>query len=212
MAVYRCFMDESEKEKVLDDLHAFSFRGRSTKRELDRRAILNWYIDLSRQESDLTKKPDAQIQVLRDQYRALQETLMDFSESEASVTLHALLRFQASIRKHLAELADTGRTDWGGAFTLRATTLRNPTPQRSHDPALLWNESVEPYNGKGLLFELYKLLREVKPDVLRCPYCTNVFIQPRRDAQYCSRRCQTNYYANNPPKKSQKGRTIRKGK
>jgi hypothetical protein len=152
-----------------------------------------------------------QAALLRQEYRALQEVLKERTGglTQNVVTVEAMEKFRSAVRKHLEQLADTGQT----RFVYMPH--QNNLPDTVLKKQVYSGDSVEPFEGQGLLYHLSRLLELVGLSILRCPYCTQVFLRARADAEHCSRSCQANAHARRQREaaKIEKGaRKVRRGK
>lgn len=188
----------TEKEAALLRIEYYRYRGKKGKGkepDIDYGNIVNWFIRLARAQKPLREMAASELELLKLEYRALQEEALPYYEN--AVTVDMLEKFRDTIRRHLEEYADKRQTTLG-PFTLTRFVYQ-PKPgdrDRIHrGQSVFVGTLLEPGNGQGLLHLLSVLLERIDLAVLRCPQCHHVFLQPRRDARFCSRRCQANFSA-----------------
>jgi hypothetical protein len=184
----------TEKDAALGRIGYYRYTGKKGKGEepdIDAASIVNWFIRLANQPTPLRERAPSEIELLKMDYRALQEQALPYYEN--LVTVEALDRFRETVKGHLDEYADTGKTAFG-PFTLTRVLYRMPISAPKSQPVGA-GTLVEPEDGNGLLHLLSVLLERLPIAVLRCPQCHHVFLQPRQDARYCSRPCQTRAHA-----------------
>jgi hypothetical protein len=180
----------TEKEAGLRRIGYYQWKGQT--REIANWNILDWFIRVARNRTPLREMAESEVDLLRLEYRALQQERLDYTENV--VTVEALEKFRTRVRNHLDALADHRWTEFGPFTLKRIISRQEPGPNGRPRYACT---HVEPGEGEGLLYLLSNLVESVQQAVLRCPRprCSQVFLQPRRDALYCSRACQAAAHA-----------------
>ncbi len=187
-------LSATEKDAALRRIGYFRHRGSRAEPEMDHWRILDWFVRLAREQMPFRQMAESELEVLRQEYRALQEVWGRFNQNV--VTVEALEDFRSTVRRHLKDLADTGQTTFG-PFTLKRFVYmpaEDPS-QTGRAPEVVSGEFVEPFQGQGLLHLLSGLFQQVGLAVRRCPHCSGVFLKSKRNARFCGRTCQANAYA-----------------
>jgi hypothetical protein len=154
--------------------------------------------------------------LLQQEYRALQEVLQEGTGglNQNVVTLDALEKFRSAVRTHLEQLADVGQTTFGPFKLMRFVHM--PHQNNLSDTVLkkqvYSGDWVEPFEGQGLLYHLSRLLGLVGLSILRCPFCSQIFLRARADAEHCSRSCQANAYQRGQREKGKAERLPLRGR
>jgi hypothetical protein len=163
--------------------------------EIDRWRVLKWFIDLTRK-GDLTRLTPAGLLSLQEEYVALLGAIPLLTPGGSALpgaslpSVKELGDFQETIRGHVEKFLETGEfifTD----FTPTLRIQRDPKDPR----VLIHYQFVPPAKGKALLYVMASLLKDVALPVESCQRCEQVFLKPRKDAEYCSRQCQSLHYA-----------------
>lgn len=190
----------TEREAALRRIGLYETDGRKAVHRGNQRRLLEWFLNVAQRKQPFKTLPEVEVELLRHEYRAIQETALRFYENV--VTVDGLEKFRIQVRAHLEELADKGFTDFG-PFTLTRKILRySAAGEMKNASAAL----VEPEGGNGLLHLLSELLAREELTVLRCPECEKMFVRPRSDARFCSRPCQAKAHS-----KSQREQAKKKG-
>jgi hypothetical protein len=204
----------TDKEAALGRIGCAGLQGRTGAWK-----IVDWFVRLARNHKPFCEMAPIEVELLRQEYRALQEVLKERTGglTQNVVTVEALETFRSAVRQHLEQLADAGQTTFG-PFTL--TRFVYMPRQDTSAAAFLGKqvdscELVEPDDGQGLLYHLSGLIGQIGLAILRCPHCAEIFLRARADAEHCSRPCQANAHARRLRKaaKAKKGaRKIRQRK
>ncbi|TKB72536.1 MAG: hypothetical protein E8D46_13075 [Nitrospira sp.] len=192
--VYTNWLSATEKKAALKRIGYHRYRGSRAELEVDLWNVLNWFVQLGNSCTPFSDMPMAEVELLTQEYRALQEEDhppgVPHGLVQNIVTISDLEKFRATVRLHTEQLADTGQTRFG-PFTLE----RSVYILDHGESEIVVGEYVEPFHGQGLLLLLSSLVQRVGLAIRRCPHCREVFLKPRRDAKACSRTCQANAYA-----------------
>jgi hypothetical protein len=182
-------LSATDREAALGRIGCAGLRGRTSDWH-----IVDWFIRLARSQKPFHEMAMIEVESLRQEYRALQEVLQEKTGglTQNVVTLEALEKFRSAVRTHLEQLADLGQTTFG-PFTL--TRYVAMPRQHTSSVQVYSRDFVEPYEGQGLLYHLSVLIGKIGLAILRCPYCTQIFLRARADAEHCSRSCQANAHA-----------------
>jgi hypothetical protein len=133
----------------------------------------------------------AELQLLREEIRALQEERFNFMEDDASTAQH-VSRTHATVSQYLEQLTKTGRIE-SEEFKLRTSILLprfSPRPTTPYKHNLYIGEQVEPFDGKGLLYLFFEALKGAGDRLKQCPHCSARCVQARRKQRFCGRACQ----------------------
>jgi hypothetical protein len=186
-------LSATEKQAALGRIGCAGMQGRTSAWK-----IADWFVRLARNQNPFRDMAHVEVESLRQEYRALQEELTKETGrfNQDTVSVEALETFRSAVRHHLEQLADAGQTQFG-PFTLTRSIYmprHNTSSARVLDKQVYSGDFVEPCDGQGLLYYLSGLLGQIGLAILRCPYCTHIFLRARADAEHCSRRCQANAY------------------
>jgi len=110
--------------------------------------------------------------------------------------------FQREIKKHLEELANQGctflpktevqqRIEYPHVMeklAMQEGWKPHPQPVSLPDCNSVFNL---PKSVTGLIAVMGRLLEKVGTLIVRCPHCKNIFLQSRRNQEYCGRSCQS---------------------
>ena len=159
---------------------------------------VGWFVRLAR--TDLDKASPGDLLSLKEEFVALQKVRLrvqtDLPEDEAVGNV------QRYVRTHLGELADQGftflpeipiqqRIEYPD-IAIKQLALRagyQPSPQATGLPDCMSFLHAPP--GIGLVAVMGQLLATVGKLIVRCPHCRNIFLQSRRNQEYCGRSCQS---------------------
>lgn len=158
---------------------------------------IGWFIRLAR--ADLDKASPGDLLSVKEEFVAMQKVHLrvhtDLPEDEVVGNV------QRIVRKNLEELADQGftflpeipvRQRIEYPHIMEKLTLRGsyePDPQGNSLPDSLSFLHAPP--GIGLVAVMGQLLATVGKLIVRCPHCRNIFLQSRRNQDYCGRSCQS---------------------
>lgn len=185
------FLSATEREAALGRIGCAGLEGRQSAWN-----IVNWFVRLARNKKPFAEMSTLELELLRQEYRALQEVPWQRTGSftEDVIKTEALEKFRSEIRTRLEELVDYGSTAFG-PFTLKRNVFLAKDGDNLTDTQIYGRDLVDPFKGHGLLYQLSRLLTEVGLAMRRCPHCSEIFLRARADANYCSRSCQANAYA-----------------
>ena len=158
-------------------------------RRVDYRRILSWFVVLAG--IDLKGASPTELHSLREDIRALQEERFELAESDA-ITAQHISQTHATVARHLGQLMNTGRIE-SEEFKLQISIFLPrfaPRPATPFKQNHYTRESVEPFNGKGLLYLFFEALKHASDRLRRCPHCSARFVQTRRKQVFCARKCQ----------------------
>jgi hypothetical protein len=187
-------LSATDKDAALGRIGCAGMRGRTSAWN-----IVDWFVQLARNPKPFCDMAPIEVELLRQEYRALQEVLQDKTGglTQNVVTVEALEKFRSAVRTHLEQLADTGKTEFGPFMLTRSVYMprKNTSSAIVLDKQVYSGDWVEPFDGQGLLYYLSGLLGQIGLAILRCPHCSQIFLRPRADAEHCSRPCQANAHA-----------------
>jgi hypothetical protein len=179
---------------------------------VNEKKVLAWFIDLAKK-GDLTKLSPADILALQEESHALQARgIPEVTEHGAGVneplSLAGLIELQTEVRKRIDEFFATNEFTFLG-FTPTILIKRDPQDHR----CLIDYEFLPPFHSQGLLYLFATLLRRVRLPIERCPWCQQIFLPSRKDAEHCSRPCQAAHFSqrirsNKPPGKRGRPRKL----
>jgi uncharacterized C2H2 Zn-finger protein len=192
-------LSATEKQAALDRIGSHRYRGSTGAPTVDLWNVLNWFVKLAKSRTPFRDMAQVEVESRRQEYRALQEELTERTGklNQDTVSVDALETFRSAVRHHLEQLADAGRTEFG-PFTVTRTVFmprQNDSSARVLDKQVYSGDVVDPHEGQGLLYHLSGLLSQIGLAILRCPYCKQIFLRSRADAEHCSRSCQANAHA-----------------
>jgi DNA-binding transcriptional ArsR family regulator len=158
-------------------------------RQVDYPRLLGWFVDFARK--DLARMSPAELLLLREELRALQEEGCSLTENDEGVARH-LAKTQEAVAHHLSKLTGTGGIEFGPFQLIISIHLPRFDPRLSvqTEQSISAGEHVEPYDGKGLLHMLARALTRAGDRLRHCSQCSALFVQARRKQQYCKRKCQ----------------------
>lgn len=118
-------------------------------------------------------------------------------------TRDEILELHALLRKHLAELADEGKSlfpevvirQWiiyprhHARIRARSTGKLDEVP--SHIADCVTSDNPTARSLVYMVRLVGRLIEKSKGLVMRCPHCQNLFLQGRRNQEYCGRVCQS---------------------
>jgi hypothetical protein len=170
---------------------------------------MNWYVSFARE--DLSRLTAGDFLNLQEQITAIWYKLRYLDQSASRLVTskpqplpsrEQIEQLQGTVSKHLSEIADQGATS-SDPYTITRfihhvsgehEDYENGIPLYEFD---FWRSQVfitgrqENVFKDYLVHHLFDLLREHAQSVRRCPHCSQVFLQLRRHATYCSRACQS---------------------
>jgi hypothetical protein len=168
---------------------------------------LNWYVQLMGENLDILS--EGELLTLQEEFVALQRTLCHYYYTLPKPTLDAIKAFQVLTKQHLECLVNNDET-FLGPFPVEVE-IRLPKAARergeknddwiskefgltaSKASGLTQISSCEIVKGMQpcLLYHLAKLLQQFGASIKRCKHCSEIFLQPRSNANYCGRKCQS---------------------
>ena len=97
---------------------------------------------------------------------------------------------QKTLSKHLYELMDQGKTVLG-PFESKIVAMRQPVKISDSEERVIftcmnWHTDYD----KFYIHEFAKLLEKYGSLLSKCPHCSQIFLQLRKNAMYCDRKCQ----------------------
>jgi hypothetical protein len=201
--IYTDWLSATDKDAALGRIGCAGLHGRMSAWK-----IVDWFVRLARNQRPFSEMASIEVELLRHEYRALQEVLQEKTGglTQNVVSLKDLEKFRLEVRKHLEQLADTGHTAFGPFNLTRFVDM--PRGSNSSGAALdkqvYSGDWVEPFDGKGLLYHLSNLIGNIGLAILRCPDCTQIFLRARADADHCSRPCQARAHSRRQRESEQK--------
>jgi len=198
-------LQESAIEPALRRVGALQGHARLAKQK-----ILGWFVEFA--QMDLMASSPAAVMVKQEEYAALQRHL--WHEAKPVIPpAWELAESQKTIAFHLCELLDKGSTSMGPFrfhVIIQLPGKLGATIPESHSGVV--SAEVRRGTHTRIHHAMAELLREFASFVLRCPRCKTIFVKPRANAAYCSRRCQNADYMQKirDEEKEGKKRSIRK--
>jgi hypothetical protein len=126
----------------------------------------------------------------------LQEDLMKFYSLGSLSTkipppnVDELDSFQKTLSRHLRELMNEGKTTLG-PFQSTILAMRQTIKLPNSDERTIFRSMNFPTGeDKFLIHEFAKLLEKYGSLLSKCPHCGRIFLQLRKNAVYCDRKCQ----------------------
>ena len=162
---------------------------------------MNWYVELARM--DLAKLRPGDLLNLQDEFVSRMQFLMLCNPTPP--TPSEIEGVQAAIRPHLERLADRKDTTIGPFTTHRVVEFhwlpkkavksdqRVSGIKRYFQTRIATYELPQENNGEHVstfLANMADLLETYGRSIRRCPKCGRIFLQFRRTARYCNRKCQ----------------------
>lgn len=157
---------------------------------------MNWYVKLANMDFD--KLTEGERLSLREEFWGIKHTLWLDKDNPEPIA-NEIKGIQRNVAKHLSELADQGKTEFG-PFHLRITVecpvvefkemyqdLRPEHLRQMHGG----HHDTDLISGGGFLYYMTQLLQEFGGSIRRCPHCNKIFLQARKNAVYCTRKCQS---------------------
>jgi ribosomal protein S27AE len=163
---------------------------------------LNWFVQLAKKDLEASK---GDLLILREDLAALRKVHLRISnadDEDNQPTDEEIGDFQRTVRQHLEELADRGYTFLPETAVeqrieyphimekLAIQEGYKPHPQASKLPDCTSLYRL-PHSITGLVAVMGRLLEKVGTLIVRCPKCRNIFLQSRRNQEYCGRSCQS---------------------
>src|SRR5262245_61348823 len=105
-------LSATDKKAALDRIGYYRFRGGKVEPEIDHWNVLNWFVGLAKSRVPFREMPTAAVELLTQEYRALQEenrppgALSGLTQN--LVTLDKLEEFRTAVRKHAEEITNGG--------------------------------------------------------------------------------------------------------
>ncbi len=187
----------SPTERLALERVGFSKRVGFTKRKWHE---LDWFVRFAK--ADLDKASQGDLLSLQEEIVAML-TVHFRNRPESTPTLEQIIEIQRTVRNHLTDLADRGKTClppppgrlWIryprilAQLSLGATAgAKMEQLSRMPDIVSLRAASGDPANLVSVMGEL---LEKAGKPIVRCPHCRTIFLQSRRNQEYCSRSCQS---------------------
>lgn len=161
---------------------------------------VDWFVRFARM--DLDKASPGDFLSLQEEFAALGTA--HFKNSPDSIpTREQIIEIQHTIRKHLTELADGGKTMFPAlpgflwilyprmsAKLQRGLWAGGTEEQISSLPDIVVNRAASG-DAANIVPLLGELLEKVRRPIVRCPHCQHIFLQSRANQEYCSRSCQS---------------------
>ena len=183
---------------------------------------MNWYVRFA--ELDFDNLSDGDLRNFQEEVVALCEVI-EKGGYRPLLTRTGLVTLQKEIAKHLKSLVDRGRADFGTfSYTVVIYRLQemlekcqdfNPegiknAPKVAVSKKFTHCTTPESFISSILLNHMIDLLGDFAASIIRCLKCEKIFLQFRRQAKCCSRKCQSRRAAevNRQEKKSK----VAKGK
>jgi endogenous inhibitor of DNA gyrase (YacG/DUF329 family) len=155
--------------------------------------ILGWFVEFA--QMDLAASSPAELLTKQEEYAALQRYFWH-EQKPAIPPSWELAESQKTIAFHLFELLDKGST----AVPRASRHIIIQLPEKlGYKPPEGHSGIVSATGRRGtphtnIREKMGELLEEYATFILRCPRCKTIFVKPRANAEYCSRRCQNADY------------------
>jgi len=169
---------------------------------------LNWFIRLGN--AKLEGLSEGEVLMLQEEFNALDKAhsnspyrydgkvgkdgYFQIIEVPCLPTLKEMVEVQKIIQSRLSELADLGYTclpEMPTQMNICYPRRMEKTDLPSYIPECAVSHFVTSPSLTKLVYFMGHLLEKVGKLVLRCPHCRNIFLQSRKNQEYCSRSCQS---------------------
>ena len=162
---------------------------------------MNWFVEFSKK--DLKKLRPGDLLNLQEEFLAHEGP--GIFQQRVSPTLDELQITQTVVTRHLLELVERGYTKLG-PFEHEDHLVRprkDMFPDMPDLPESFWKdqklvdlesvvvETVADEKSPRLVCKFSTLFKEHVAAVRRCPHCSAIFLRFKRNATYCSRKCQS---------------------
>jgi len=167
---------------------------------------LNWYVQLITRRLDCVS--GGELLMLQEEFGALERTLRG-NDKSVKPSLEAIKGFQNSVKRYLECLVDDDKTTLGPFLVSIEVSLPRAAAERGERNkdgiSMLFRskdrttstlnritsrqtvKEMEPC----LLYHMAQLLAQFGASLKRCNHCLRIFLQSRRHAAYCGRKCQS---------------------
>lgn len=161
---------------------------------------VDWFIGLAN--NNLEQLSEGENLTLQEDFSVLMKAHCDWVNAKLP-THSEMLEVQRIVRHHLSELADKGLTVLPEtpirhclSYPRRMAILQTlaigvPVNLPKETPDCMTQHLIGLVSFNNLVYFMGHLLEKVGKLVLRCPHCRNIFLQWRRNQEYCSRSCQS---------------------
>ncbi|MEP6936109.1 MAG: hypothetical protein ABI988_19565, partial [Nitrospirota bacterium] len=156
--------------------------------------VLDWFLKLA--QTNFKASSPAETLSKREEFAALERgfelQLNPYLPSTGDVYL-----LSAMVSNTFKDLIEDGWVEIGPIYTfvrIDLPRLSEPgIPKTTSKPSAAVTKQI---GGNGLHNEMAFLLKKYAASVARCPRpcCNKIFVQPRKNARYCSRSCQNAHY------------------
>ena len=173
---------------------------------------MNWFIQVAQKPVD--ELSQGEILSLQEEIRAAERVLFH-NVKPTFFTIEKIKDLQAKILEHIERLSDEGScllgpfkvSIWVARFRFIAEK-RGISSSSANTPLDLvtWYQTVG--GQDGLIYEMGRLLSEFGDSFRRCPHCSKIFLQLRKNAVHCGRKCQS-IAVMREKRKGEKERTIK---
>ena len=162
--------------------------------------MMNWYVGLA--QKDLQSISSGDFLNLQEELVALVRTLYRHDNPEPPKRVQ-IKRLQLAISRHLSELLERGQTKFAPFKIVswivclkKAASIGGMPALPPESPGIFTWDTVRPKTTSQLvetsaLHWFNQLLKQHADSIGRCVHCDKIFLQFRRNARYCSRRCQS---------------------
>lgn len=159
-----------------------------------KRNVLKWFVDLA--QTDLNDITPAATQAKLEEFAALERHMgLGARYSPPLAGRGDLRHLREETDKYLTELVDSGIVRLGPfsmwIYIAIPKKLGRTVPEGHPGSDSLDTQAIGTH---GLLREMAVLLKEYATSVVRCPRCKEMFVKPRKNADYCTRNCQNAHY------------------
>jgi hypothetical protein len=159
---------------------------------------INWFIRLAQIDIEAS---EGDVVSLQEDFAALQKVYLRHANPPPP-PCQQIVELQRTVRKHLEELANQGWTLLPEVpvqqvliyphMQAKLATLAEgkvvETPSTFPDCE---SHHVTPPRLSSLISVMGQLLEKVGKLIVRCPHCESIFLQSRRNQEYCGRGCQS---------------------
>ncbi len=162
---------------------------------------VDWFLRFARMDLDNASPGD--LLSLEEDFWALSAAHFG-SSPKSKPTREEIIEIQRTVRNHLTDLADQRKTElpvlsgclWILYPRLEANLSVGESTSAETKEWVLKQPDIVSHRAAGgnptnLISLLGELLEKAGKPIVRCPHCRTIFLQSRRNQEYCSRSCQS---------------------
>lgn len=162
--------------------------------------LMNWYVLMAQKQ--LNKMSKGEILLLQEEFMAL-EYKQSLVVNPHPLGVLEIEQIQKTILKHLQDLAD-GQGILIGEFRM-TIWFNGKIRGRLPDP-ISWHWL---HGDNQFIYHFGLLLEKWSASIRRCPHCSKIFLQLRRNAIYCGRECQSRAFMKKKRAEEKRRKPIR---